>query len=79
MTRRTCQRVEEIVDRAGWSSGNSMAFIVTGTGSRSAYSYNSSTTLAPKLFIAYNEVGTPATSNTLTASPFRVLPVTPFS
>ena len=28
--------VQEIVNRAGWASGNSMAFIVTGTGSRSA-------------------------------------------
>jgi len=33
------QIVQEIVDRAGWSSGNSLAIIITGTGRRIAESY----------------------------------------
>jgi hypothetical protein len=32
--------VQEITSRTGWSSGNSMAFIITGTGSRSASSWD---------------------------------------
>ena len=46
--------VQEIVNRSGWSSGNSMAFVVTGTGSRSAASYNGDAVNAPKLTIEYS-------------------------
>ena len=32
--------LQEIVDRPGWSTGNALALIVTGTGSRVAESYD---------------------------------------
>jgi hypothetical protein len=45
--------VQEIVNRPGWAGGNSMAFIITGTGSRSADSYNGNAANAPKLVVTY--------------------------
>ena len=32
--------VQSIVDRAGWTSGNAMSFIITGTGRRAAVAYD---------------------------------------
>ncbi len=50
--------VQEIVDRAGWNDGNSMAFIMETTGSkRAAETYNSSPTQAPRLSITYQATG----------------------
>jgi PKD repeat protein len=43
--------VQEIVDRAGWASGNAMVIVVTGTGVRTAESFNG--TRAPVLQITY--------------------------
>ncbi len=43
--------VQEIVNRAGWSSGNSMAFLINGTGERTAESYNGNSNAAPVLTI----------------------------
>jgi len=45
--------VQEIVSRPGWSSGNAMVFVVTGTGCRTASSYDLSPTVAPRLIITY--------------------------
>jgi hypothetical protein len=45
--------VQEIVSRGDWSSGNAMAFFVTGSGERTAESYNGSSTAAPLLHIDY--------------------------
>lgn len=45
--------VQELVNRAGWSSGNSMVFIINGTGTRSAASYEGSPADAPRLTIHY--------------------------
>ncbi len=45
--------VQEIVNRSGWVSGNSMAFIITGTGTRTAESYEGSKTAAPLLHVEY--------------------------
>lgn len=47
--------VQEIVNRSGWSSGNSMVILVTGTtGTRRAYSWdNTDHTLAPQLHIEW--------------------------
>jgi len=47
--------VQEITDRTLWSSGNSMAFIVTGNGSRSSDSYDYSG-IPPKLTIEYTHI-----------------------
>lgn len=43
--------VQEIVNRGGWQSGNAMAFIITGSGERTAHSYNGSPSGAARLRI----------------------------
>jgi uncharacterized repeat protein (TIGR01451 family) len=45
--------VQEIVNRPGWAMGNNMAFVITGTGSRSTNSYDGSPSDAPVLEITY--------------------------
>ncbi len=45
--------VQKIVSRPGWSSGNSMVMIVTGTGERVAESYNGDQAGAPLLHVEY--------------------------
>ena len=46
--------VQEIVGQPGWVTGNSMAFKIETTGARRrAFSYNGSTTKAPRLSIIY--------------------------
>ena len=51
--------IQEIVDRAGWSSGNAMAFVITrsSTGGRSALSYESGSSVAPMLTVSYSTGG----------------------
>ena len=39
--------VQEIVDRAGWASSNSLAFIITGTGKRDAQSFETTPPASP--------------------------------
>ncbi|MCK4442468.1 MAG: hypothetical protein KAU90_10705, partial [Sulfurovaceae bacterium] len=46
--------VQEIVNRNGWSSGNNMAFIITGNGYRVAESYDGEHNKAPLLHIEFN-------------------------
>jgi len=46
--------LQEVVDRGDWSSGNKMLIIVTGTGIRRAYSYNSDPALAAELVVEYS-------------------------
>lgn len=48
--------IQEIVDRAGWSSGNDIVIIVkpsSGSGRRQPRSYNNSASAAPELTIVY--------------------------
>ncbi|HEX6811551.1 MAG TPA: hypothetical protein VF384_08005, partial [Planctomycetota bacterium] len=45
--------VEEITNRPGWSPGNALAFVITGTGRRIAFSYNRSPAAAAKLVVDY--------------------------
>ena len=45
--------VQEIIDRGAWSSGNAMSFIFTGTGHRTAKSYDGSSGSAPLLHVEY--------------------------
>jgi type IV pilus assembly protein PilY1 len=47
--------VEEIVGRTGWTSGNDMAFIITGSGNRRAVSYDGDSGSAPILHVEYND------------------------
>ena len=67
--------VQEIVNRSGWASGNSMAFIITGSGSRTAESWNGTGTNQPRLVIEYS-IGSsgPSLGNTLSAAPALVIP-----
>jgi PKD repeat protein len=54
--------IREIVNRPGWASGNALALIITGTGTRGAYSYDGSTASAPLLHIEYLGIGTGPTA-----------------
>jgi hypothetical protein len=45
--------IQEIVDQAGWASGNALALIVTGSGERVAESQNGAPQAAPLLHIEY--------------------------
>ena len=45
--------VQEIVDRDDWDEGNGMAFTITGTGTRTAGSYNNDPAIAPVLTVTY--------------------------
>jgi hypothetical protein len=61
--------VQEIVDRPGWSSGNALAILVTGSGERTAESYNGLPSGAPLLHIRYSEDGNTAPTVTITSPP----------
>jgi len=45
--------IQEVVNRSGWSSGNALAIFVTGSGKRTAESYNGEPTMAPRLHVEY--------------------------
>lgn len=45
--------VQEIVNRPGWQAGNAMSFLVTGSGERTAESYNGDPAGSPKLTVRY--------------------------
>jgi PKD repeat protein len=63
--------IQEIVNRAGWASGNALAIIITGSGHRTAYSFDGSASDAPLLHVEYG--GTPAADQ----APIAKLTVTP--
>jgi type IV pilus assembly protein PilY1 len=46
--------VQEVVNRAGWSTGNAMAFIITGSGTKNVESFDSEPGAAPILRITYS-------------------------
>jgi len=46
--------VQEIISRPGWQTGNAMAFLFEGTGTRSAYSRDDDPTKAATLHISYH-------------------------
>jgi chitodextrinase len=45
--------VQEVVDRGDWISGNALVFVITGSGQRTAESFDGKATAAPKLTITY--------------------------
>lgn len=63
-------QVAEITSRAGWASGNALAFVTDGTSAGSAfievYDYSSSTSQAAQLSITYSTGGGSPTLNDLT-------------
>ncbi len=46
--------IQEVVDRTGWTSSSSLALIVSGTGYRTAESFDGDPTAAPLLHIEYS-------------------------
>jgi VCBS repeat-containing protein len=49
--------IQEIVTQPGWASGNSLVVIITGSGHRTAESYNGDQTGAPLLHVEYKASG----------------------
>jgi hypothetical protein len=49
--------IQEIVDRAGWVSGNAIAIVITGSGKRVAAAYEVSAAAAPILIVEYVQRG----------------------
>jgi hypothetical protein len=45
--------VQEIVNRSGWTPSNAMAFVISGTGTRTAESFEDKAAAAPLLHIEY--------------------------
>jgi len=58
--------VQEVVNRNGWVSGNSMAFIITGSGSRSAEAWDDAATNQPVLTITYTTISSSANITNVT-------------
>lgn len=52
--------VQEVVDRSGWQSGNDLVFIITGSGRRTAESYDGLPSEAPLLHIEFSLDGDPS-------------------
>ena len=48
--------VQEIVNRSGWSNGNSLVIIIYGTGERTAESYDGNPAAAPLRLSIPNEI-----------------------
>lgn len=49
--------LDSIVNKSGWVNGNSMAFMIKGTGTRTAESYDGEANGAPLLVIEYTQPG----------------------
>ncbi len=54
--------IQELVNRSGWVSGNALAIIVTGTGRRTAESYEGLAAAAPLLHVEFTTGGPPPTN-----------------
>ncbi len=63
--------IQEVIDRPGWVSGNALVLLITGSGHRTAESYDGSSKLAPVLHIEYTLAGPdlPPTLPTSTPEP----------
>ena len=61
--------LQEIVERPGWSSGNALAIILTGTGKRVAEAFDGDVNGAPLLRVRYLVGGNTAPIATITAPP----------
>jgi hypothetical protein len=49
--------LQEIVNRSGWQAGNDIAFAISGSGTRTAYSFDSNPAKAPLLHVEYTLAG----------------------
>ena len=59
--------IQEIVNRPGWSSGNSLVVIITGTGHRTAEAFDGVASAAPLLHVDYVVGANTAPTVTITA------------
>jgi hypothetical protein len=50
--------IQEIVSRAGWKADNSLSLIITGSGERTAESYDGAASAAPLLHVEWAAAGT---------------------
>lgn len=48
--------VQKVVNRSGWNSGNALAFIFDGIGTRTAYAYDGDASKAPVLHVQWSAV-----------------------
>ena len=55
--------IQEIIDRSGWADGNSLAVIITGTGKRTAESFDGIPSAAPLLVVDYVLTNSPRATN----------------
>jgi hypothetical protein len=69
--------IQEIVNRSGWGSGNSIVIVIQGTGRRTAEAYDGEIPAAPKLVITYTTGNTPAPTSTNTPAPILTNTPTP--
>ena len=51
--------IQEIVNRAGWASGNPVVVIVTGSGHRTAWAWDGNSAASPLLHVEYTTSGSP--------------------
>ncbi len=49
--------VQEVVNRGGWQSGNALAFIISGSGERTAEAYEGNSSQAARLVVTYRTNG----------------------
>ena len=68
--------IQEVSNLPGWSPNNNIAFVVTGSGRRTAISYDRSATQAPTLYVEYRMASgeTPVTPKPVTPTPEPVVP-----
>ena len=55
--------LQRVVSRTGWASGNAAAFVITGTGVRTAVAVEGGAATAPLLRVTYTTDGTSPTAN----------------
>jgi hypothetical protein len=61
--------VQEIIQRPGWTTDNSLSFIIQGTGKRTAESYNGSSSKAPLLILEYDDSASSSTPTPTQCTP----------
>ncbi|HEY2955735.1 MAG TPA: PKD domain-containing protein [Candidatus Eisenbacteria bacterium] len=66
---------QEIVSRPGWASGNAVALVITGTGHRTAWSWDGNSAGAPLLHVEYTAPDVPVARVTVAQKPVPVLTV----
>lgn len=57
----------EVMQRSGWNQGNSVTFLINGTGRRNAHAYDGSSSRAPQLIVSYIPKKMPVTSFPITS------------